>query len=191
MKRQSDEWSKVLLGAYNYLPAAVDAAKEEAQKLALSGYSYNGDITKLIDEVMQCNKRIENYINAYVLVKESLRRIGSEKADFLLAVYGDRVPAVRMADRLGISRRTAFRKCAEALTSFERACGRQGYAREWFEMRFGQDLLFCKIADRLRSNPGYADGVPCAVSEELISRQYVAADDPCVRRRGAYAVVPR
>ena len=155
MKRQTDKWSKVLLGAYRYLPSAAEAAKAEAQKLALSGFSFDGDIVELMGKVIDCNKRVENYVNAYVLVRESLRRIGAEKTNLLKDVYCDLVPVADLAESMGISHRRATRRIAAALSAFECACSVQGYAEEWFDKRLKGDILFCKVAERLETNPAY------------------------------------
>lgn len=148
-QKHNNEWTKVLLGAYGYLPSAVKAAKAEAQRLALSGYSYGGDIVELMDRIIDCNKRIENYINAHVLVGESLRRIGEDKALMLKEVCVERMELADHAVRMGFSLTVARRKLRGALLSFARACSVQGYGEEWFCARFGKDVLFDKIRERV------------------------------------------
>lgn len=133
-QKHNIEWTKVLLGAYGYLPSAVKAAKAEAQRLALSGYSYGGDIVELMDRIIDCNKRIENYINAHVLVGESLRRIGEDKALMLKEVCVERMELADHAARIGLSLTVARRKlrgrCSASLV--RAACkgtARSGFAR--------------------------------------------------------------
>ena len=163
MKQKIDiEWTKVLLGAYGYLPSAINAAKAEAERLALSGYCYEGDLVQLIDKIIDCNKRIENYVNAYVLVGESLRRIGEDKALLLKEVYVGGMPLVDHAERIGLSLTAARRKLRVALLSFARACSCQGYGGEWYNARFGGDVLFDKVRERVAERERRPGLVPAA-----------------------------
>ena len=148
MERRT-EWSKVLLGAYASLPAPAKAAKKEALSLAMSGFSYRGDLAALMGEIIACNRRIEGYINAKVITDGALRAIGSEKASLLKRRYRDMASIEAIARELGVSVRTAFRRCADALTSFAKANARRGYGDDWFEQRYSKDALFCKVAEML------------------------------------------
>lgn len=153
-RHNKNEWTKVLLGAYEFLPAAVKAAKAEAQSLALSGYDFNGDIVELVSKVIDCNKRAENYVNAFVLIGEGLKRIGAEKALLLKDVFVGRMTLCEHASRMGLSKSGMRRRAREALCSFECACKMQGYGEEWYNSRFGKDMLFDKIREKVNArNP--------------------------------------
>lgn len=178
MKRHSNEWSKVLLAAYRYLPDAVEAAKAEAERLALSGFGYQGDTLELIEEILGCTRRCENYVNASVLVRESLRRLGSERAALLVMHYCDRRKIADVAAWLGIAPRTAFRRIGDALHGFESAMRCQGYDEQWYEQRFGGDMLFCRIAQELASRSCLAGEGAASDSDRELSKPE--------RRRGMY-----
>lgn len=178
-QKHNYEWTKVLLGAYAYLPSAVNAAKAEAQRLALSGYNYPGNIEELMNKILDCNRRIENYANAYVLVGEGLKRIGEDKALLLKDVYINQMSLVDHADRLGLSLTASRRKAREALLGFARACKVQGYGEEWFYARFGKDMLFDKIKERVDERERRSNAKLCVFTPRSRDRTQRRERDLC------------
>ena len=132
-----------------------------------------------MNKILDCNRRIENYANAYVLVGEGLKRIGEDKALLLKDVYINQMSLVDHADRLGLSLTASRRKAREALLGFARACKVQGYGEEWFYARFGKDMLFDKIKERIDERERRSNAKLCVFTPRSRDRTQRRERDLC------------
>ena len=134
------DWVTALIAAYRHLPRAVEACKKTSSALAVSGF-YNTDTMALVKKMIDCNVRAESYINAKVLVDTTLGKLPLKHARILClrARYGVGIETI--ADKLGYSKRSAFRWYAEGLKKAASVLKAQGYDSDWFAARYAKDVL--------------------------------------------------
>lgn len=143
-------WVRVLVDVYKHLPKAVDACNKTAEDIALSSFYYRGDAMDIMNKIISCNVRAENYINAKVLLDKAIEHLPFRYAELLSLKANTDMSIDAIADRLDFAHRSAFRWFTDALEKASAYLRLQGYGDEWFEQRFKKDLLFSRMREQIK-----------------------------------------
>lgn len=133
-------WVTALLAAYRRLPGAVRACKRTSEALAMSGF-YCEDTLSLVQKMIDCNARSESYVNAKVLVDDTISKLPVKYADILGMRARTGMSIEEIAFRLGYAKRSAFRWYADGVKKAACALKAAGYDEKWFEERYIKDVL--------------------------------------------------
>lgn len=121
-------WIKTLLSSYRVFPEIVRTIDKiiELQATSFSFYTdiFNMSSTSLkeYEKVIDLSERKNNVINLYRMTKELMDGLEEEDLDILEKKYIDKWNSDEIAESLGISRRTVFRRINKILSDIYQKC---------------------------------------------------------------------
>lgn len=144
-------WSKSTLSIYRYLEKMVDSLDKlimDISKHSNSGYLQKNNTTysqtrKLIELI----DRKRKMINLKVAVEDSLAGLGKIDRRILTLVFIDGVKSEQIAQLLGVSLRTFFRKKILALSKFNSQMIAKGFDLEFFVSEYAQEQWIMSVYD--------------------------------------------
>ena len=142
-------WSKSALSIYRYLETmtntidkiVLDTGKS-SNSVMLQKYQTTGYQTSKIIELIDRKRKM---INLKLAVEEALSKISKDDRRILTLVYIDGVKSEVMAQLIGCSLRTFFRKKLSAMTKFMLALELAGFNDEFFETDYAGERWFMSV----------------------------------------------
>lgn len=133
-------WSKTILSVYKYLEALSNSIDNLVLKKSINSAFYSSyrfdSCYDVANKIMQLTERKINLINIKVMVDDTFESLPIKQRQLLALCYIDNIKSSIVADMMGISLRTFFRKKSEALNSFSKHMISKGYTKERIEDMF-------------------------------------------------------
>lgn len=154
-------WSKSTLTIYKYLSTmskSIDRIIEENTKssnsVALQRYQTTQyQANKIIDLI----DRKRKMVNLKVIAEDVVSRLKKSDRRIITLVFFDGIKSELVADMLGISLRTFFRRKANALNQFTIILEALGYDAEFFESEYFCERWFMSIYNNCVSKDYQSD----------------------------------
>lgn len=166
-------WSRSSLSIYKYLLSmsnAIDKVINDSGK-----NSNNVTLQKYQTTYYQTNRMLElidrkrKIINLKVAIENALVKLPRIDRRILTLSYLDGVKSEIIADILGVSLRTFFRKKNLAIEHFMCVLQVLGYDEEFFVSEYGQEKWFVAVYDDCLSKGGENEGIDRLVVKRLFS----------------------
>jgi len=133
-------WSKTILSIYKYLETLSNSIDDLVLKKSINSAFYNnGRFNNCYDcanKIMQLTDRKINLINIKVMVDNTLSRMPLKYRQVLALAFIDNIKSEKIAELMGISLRTFFRRKNDAISSFAKNLSLQGYTSQKLESMF-------------------------------------------------------
>ncbi len=124
-------WSKTILSVYRYLDNIANAIDNLVRKKCINSSFYlsgrNSDAYLCTSKIIALTERKVQLINLKVITEQTLMQLNPTERKILTLFYLDGVASKDIANLLGISIRSYFRKKAQAVTNFARKLKVGGY----------------------------------------------------------------
>ena len=118
-------WSKTLLISYRLLGLAVDRIDSLVKKISINSMFYNkkasSSTMSQIERLIEFNDKKVNLTNLKVLTEECMETLSAKELEVVSLLYIDGLAIEEVAQTLGVSIRTVFRRKKKAIESFSRA----------------------------------------------------------------------
>ena len=142
-------WSKSILSIYRYLPTlsnAIDGLVKKNSKLS-AGTGYSSTYTQA-GKLIEWTDKKRKMINLKVATKEALKQLPSIDRRILVLFYIDGVKSTLIADMLGCSIRTYYRKKVDAIERFGIALARVGFDIDYLNANYLDEKWLMSVYDR-------------------------------------------
>ena len=144
-------WSKSTLSIYKYLSTmsetidkiVLDSSKASNSTMLQKYQSTYYQTNKIIDYI----DRKRKMVNLKVIVEDVVGRLNKTDRRIISLVYFDGVKSELIAELMGISLRTFFRKKANALKEFTLILQALGYDEDFFESEYFYEKWFMAVYD--------------------------------------------
>lgn len=142
-------WSKSALSIYKYLPTMVNTLDKIIMDTGKS--SHNSILQKYQSTYCQASKIIElidrkrKMINLKIAVEDTLNKLDRNSKRLLTLIFIDGAKSEVVAEMLGMSIRTFFRKKISAINEFSSIFQCKGYDNEFFESEYSYELWFMSV----------------------------------------------
>lgn len=149
-------WVKTILTAYRYLERLAGSIDKmiEARGLGsmnISGASYSfNNIINLSEKLIELSQRKVKLINLKVVTEKTLVRCGKTAAKLLIFKYIDGKTNSEVANLLGLSLRTFYRRLSDAEEKFEGVLTLSGFNEEWLNFYLSSERWLIEIKNRLQ-----------------------------------------
>lgn len=144
-------WSKSSLSIYKYLSTMSDTidkivnnSSKESNSTMLQKYQTTYYQASKILEYIDRKRKM---VNLKVIVEDVIGRLKKDDRRLITLVYFDGVKSEEVAELMGISLRTFFRKKANALKEFTLILQALGYDEEFFEKEYFCEKWFMAVYD--------------------------------------------
>ena len=146
-------WSNTALVAYSALPKIAKELDFSLSRLVNSSFKSthlkNGVSTmQLIGEIMEVTEEKRKIVNLHFIVNSALEHMTVMGRNMLVSRIIKKMTFRDMADELGLSIRTTFRKFESAQDEFAHYLRAAGYSESWFENEYGEDKYISPIRER-------------------------------------------
>lgn len=136
-------WSKTILSIYRTLDTLISAidnlvlckGKNSNHYSHMSGYN----TLEYMNNVISLIERKKRLINLKLIIEEMLLKMDSKQQRLLVLTFFDNAKSAVVADALGISLRTYFRKKEQALTSFACLMKNSQFNGTFFEENYADE----------------------------------------------------
>jgi len=147
-------WSNTALVAYSVLPKIVKELDYRLSRLVNSSFKSqhlkNGVSTmQLIGEIMEVNDEKRKIVNLRFIVDSALNQLSEESKKVLLDKIVKRLTYQQIANDLGYSIRTTFRRFEKAQAEYAHHLAVSGFTESWFEQEYGNDKYIDQIRIKL------------------------------------------
>jgi len=166
-------WSKSALSIYRYLftmsntldRIVLENSKSSNSALLQKYQSTQYQANKLIDLI----DRKRKMVNLKVIVDNVVSRLKKEDRRIITLVYFDGVKSEKVAQIMGISLRTFFRKKANVLKEFSIILQALGYDEEFFELEYFCEKWFMSVYDNCVCSGCSAEDI---MNKNLVKRMF-------------------
>ena len=146
-------WSNTALVAYSALPKIAKELDFSLAKLVNSSFKSahlkNGVSTlTLIGEIMDVTEEKRKIVNLRYIVLSALNNMTEEGRRVLVARMIRKRTFRELADELGLSIRTVFRRFEDAQNEFAHNLKIAGYGESWLENEYGKDPYISRIREQ-------------------------------------------
>lgn len=129
-------WGRTILSVYKYLERLTDAIDQLIERQALNSFYYNrgrgseNNCLSVVSRIIEMSERKKVLINLKVLTDNALKGCNPLLANILIDRYMDEDECDIIAIRHNLSKRTFFRRLAQAEEQFCNGLARQGFDEE-------------------------------------------------------------
>ena len=146
-------WSKSTLTIFRYVSAMCNSIDKNVLDLGNKSNSalsrkYN-NIYHTTDKMIELIDRKRKMLNLKIASEDTVSRMTSTNKRIITLVFFDGVKSELVAQLLGISLRTFFRKKNDALKEFETILQAIGYDEEFFEREYSCEKWFMAVYDEI------------------------------------------
>ena len=141
-------WSKSVLSIYRYLETltrAIDGLVKKNSNLSFN-YGHNTTYT-LASKILKWTEKKRKMINLKVVTAEALVSMPSIYKRILVLYYVDGVKSSVIAELLGVSIRTYYRKKKAALDKFGLAMAKQGFDLDYLNKNYSSEKWLMSVYD--------------------------------------------
>lgn len=147
-------WSNTALVAYSALPKIakeLDFSLARLVKSSFKGVHLKNGVSnlQLIGEIMEVNDEKRKIVNLRYIVSSALDGLSDTSRAVLTGRIMKKQTLRELAQELGLSIRTLYRRFQDAEKEFAHALKIAGYTEDWFEKEYGNDKYISHIHDRL------------------------------------------
>ena len=142
-------WSKSILSIHRYLETlskAIDGLVKKNSKVSNS--MGNNSTYMLASKIIEWTDKKKKMINLKVATIDALKKVNKESRRILILFYIDGVKGSTIADLLGCSIRTYYRKKKLALDRFAIALKSVGYDEEYLTKHYGNEKWLMSVYDK-------------------------------------------
>ena len=142
-------WSKSILSIYRYLETlsnAIDGLVKKNSKLT-TGRGYNSTYIQA-SKIIEWTEKKRKMINLKIATREALKQLPLTDRRILILFYIDGVKSSVIAELLGCSIRTYYRKKVDAIERFGLALGRVGFDMDYLNKNYLQEKWLMSVYDR-------------------------------------------
>ena len=146
-------WSKSTLTIYRYVCAMCNSIDKNVLDLGNNSNSavshkYN-NVHTTANKILELSDRKRKMLNLKVATEDAVSRMNKENKRIITLVYFDGVKSELIAQLLGVSLRTFFRKKNVALREFESILQVCGYDEDFFESEYSCEKWFMAVYDEI------------------------------------------
>ena len=146
-------WSNTALVAYSALPKIVkelDLTLVRLVKSSFKGAHFKNGVSnmQLIGEIMDVNEEKRKIVNLRYIVSTALNALSEEAKHILVGRFIKQATYRDLADELGVSIRTVFRRFENAQDAFAHNLKICGWTESWLENEYGNDKYISAIRIR-------------------------------------------
>ena len=132
-------WARTLLIIYPRTKKILQALAESRMRIAQNSFSVPG--MQAFEKISERNYRMQGILNVYVLVKDALTAIGTQRAELLVNRHFGKKSAAELADLAETSVRNVYRWYDKALETFYNFLDKDGHGEAWLCSQYGTDPL--------------------------------------------------
>ena len=156
-------WSKSTLTIYKYLSTmsnSIDRIIEENSKCSNSVVLQRYQTTQYqANKIIDLIDRKRKMVNLKVIAEDVVSRLKKTDRRIITLVFFDGVKSEIVAEMMGISLRTFFRRKSNALNQFTLVLEALGYDAEFFESEYSYENWFMSIYNNCLSKDYQADEI--------------------------------
>ena len=167
-------WSKSVLSIYRYLETltrAIDGLVKKNSGITY-GYGYNSTYT-LTSKLLKWTEKKRKMINLKVVTEDALRSLPSVYKRILILYYIDGVKSSLIAELIGVSIRTYYRKKKAALDKFAVNLAKMGFDLEYLKENYSNEKWLMRVYNSCVERDSVPEETPLIQENKTIIKSII------------------